>query len=137
MSRNAYPGRYRRWLSVGVIACLPIGSASAQSVDDGSIFNTIAAGEYHFIARLRYEGVDDAAYSLPSHATTLRSRLNYRLPAWRGFSVFAEVDDIRALDDRYNSTRNGVVERPVVADPQATELNQATVGYSDERLTVM
>ncbi len=41
------------------------------------------------------------------------------------------MDDLRSIgDDDYNSTRNGKTDRPVVADPEATDLNQAYLQYT-------
>lgn len=80
--------------------------------------------------RYRYEHVDDDAVPLDANARTLRMRLGLATPAWRGFSAYAEVEHVEALDDSYNSTANGNTDRAVVADPGATELDQAWIAWS-------
>jgi len=69
----------------------------------------------------------------------LRSRLNYRTREWQGWSAFAEVDNTAVLgdDEAYNSTTNGVTDRPIIADPEYTELNQAYVQYKSGALTAI
>ncbi len=80
--------------------------------------------------RLRYEGVDQANITEDARATTLRLRLGYETGAWQGFSALVEAENVTALGgERYNSTVNGKTNFPVVADPEATEINQAYLGY--------
>ncbi|MFZ5510071.1 MAG: alginate export family protein [Pseudomonadota bacterium] len=81
--------------------------------------------------RLRYEGVDQANIAEDARATTLRLRLGYETGTWQGFSALVEAENVTALGgERYNSTVNGKTNFPVVADPEATEINQAYLGYA-------
>ena len=80
--------------------------------------------------RYRYEYVDDDLVPNEAYAQTLRARLGLATPAWHGFSAYAEGEHVEALDDSYNSTANGNTDRAVVADPEATELNQAWVAWA-------
>jgi len=128
-------------MKLGALACvlLLLGSMRVSAQEGSALaeenwFAALRHGEWHFVPRYRFENVDDTAQSDPARASTLRSRFNYRVPAWRGWSGFLEVDDVRAVGpDLYNSTRNGVTNRPSVLDPEGTELNQASFGYADER----
>jgi hypothetical protein len=89
-----------------------------------------AFGTAQLQLRLRVENVDDAAFADTATATTLRTRLSWTSPGWRGWQAVVEADDIRAIDERgYNSTVNGVTTRPVIADPVDTELNRAVLEY--------
>jgi len=81
--------------------------------------------------RYRYELVDQDSIAANANASTLRTRLSYTSEAFRDFSLFLEMDDLRpAGSDSFNSTRNGKTTRPVVADPKGTDLNQALIRYS-------
>ncbi len=87
--------------------------------------------------RLRAEAVDEAGFASDALATTLRTRLTWTSPGWRGWQATAEFDDVRALDaDAYNSTINGRASRPVVADPAGTELNRAVLEWKHPKLDV-
>jgi len=80
--------------------------------------------------RYRYEFVDEDDFAKDANASTLRTRLSIapRLTNW-GFLV--EIDNISFIgNDRFNSTRNGVTDRPIVADPKGTDLNQALIKYT-------
>jgi hypothetical protein len=79
--------------------------------------------------RLRFENVDDAAFARDADALTLRSRLGWRSGNVQGFYLLAEVEDVQALDDSYNSTANGRSQYPVVVDPEGSEWNQALIGW--------
>lgn len=85
--------------------------------------------------RYRYEWVDDDAFSRNANAHTLRTRLGYRAVASSSWSAFVEGEYIEALGaEQFNSSTNGKQAFPVVADPDATELNQAYLRYSDPNL---
>ena len=80
--------------------------------------------------RYRYELVDQDGFDKDAHASTLRTRLGYRSPDYSGFDFLIEFDDVRPVgNDLYDSTRNGNTDRPVVADPKGTYVNQALILY--------
>ena len=92
-------------------------------------------GKVQLQFRLRTEAVEEDGFASDAQATTLRTRLTWSSPGWRGWKATAEFDDIRALDaDAYNSTVNGPTARPVVADPVGTELNRAVLEWKHPRL---
>jgi hypothetical protein len=83
--------------------------------------------------RYRYEGVDDDAFARRADASTLRLRLGYRWLFAPGWQVHVDGEHVRALfGERYNSSANGKLEYPVVADPRSDEINQAWIGYADD-----
>lgn len=56
----------------------------------------------------------------------------------KGFSALVQVDHVEALGDvRYDDTRDGLIQYPVVADPQGTDLNQAWLQYAGPASTVL
>ena len=88
--------------------------------------------------RYRYELVDQADFEKNANASTLRTRLTYRSPDFANFGVLIEFDDIRPIgNELYNSTRNGMTDRPVVADPEGVDINQAIILYKGIKNTVL
>ena len=86
-------------------------------------------GDLLFDSRLRYEGVsqdglDDAT------AVTLRARFGWQSPARSGFRLLVEGEAVEALIDDYNDTIHGPPTYPVVADPEAFELNRLQVAWT-------
>jgi len=87
-------------------------------------------GKFSTQLRYRFELVDQKGIDLKAKASTVRLRLGYNTEKFFGFSLHADMEMIRALGrEAYNSTDNGKVEFPVVADPKDTELNQAFLLY--------
>lgn len=101
-------------------------------------FNTdipdvFAKGKFNFNARLRYEFVDQDNFAEDSNAPTIRTRFGFTTAPLYGFQGMIEGENITAIgsDNNYNAAgSNGQGTRPVVADPETTELNQAWLGYS-------
>jgi hypothetical protein len=107
-----------------------------EKLFNGKIPDAFAKGKFNFNARMRYEYVDQtgvAAITDPSHAITLRSRFGFTTAPVYGFQGMIEGEDVRAIgpDGNYNAAgSNGKAYKPVVADPETTELNQAWLSYS-------
>lgn len=121
-----------------VLAAIPSGVAAAESPADSQAraewFAALRHGDVRFNFRYRFEQFDDDLLSDPAMASTLRSRFTYRSAAWQRWSILFEADDVHAIgNDLYNSTRNGKTNRPVVPDPEGTEINQAALQYSASR----
>jgi hypothetical protein len=88
-------------------------------------------GSFNVAFRYRYELVEQEGFALDANASTLRTRLTYNSAAFRNFSLLLEMDDLRPVGaDSFNSTRNGNTNRPIVADPKGTDLNQAGIRYT-------
>ncbi len=103
--------------------------AHAQSPAAGPAAASTRSGDILFESRLRYEGVsqnglDDAT------AVTLRARLGWQSPERSGFRLLVEGEAVVALVDDYNATIHGPVRYPVVADPEAFELNRLQVAWT-------
>lgn len=81
-------------------------------------------------ARLRYETVAQDGFAKDAQAVTLRTRLGYETPAFHGFKVLVEGENVTALSDRYNSSTNGKTAYPLVTDPETTELNRAQISWT-------
>jgi len=79
-------------------------------------------------ARLRYESVDQAGIARDADAVTARLRAGFELK--RGDLAFlAEAEGTLAIEEKYNSTVNGLTQYPTVGDPQNIELNRLQVQY--------
>ena len=97
--------------------------ASAQ--DESTAFATaLSETKPIFQARLRYEGVDQTGFANDADALTYRFRAGFETGAFFDTKFLLEFDHIDDLVDDFNSTTNGNTAFPVVADPQATELNR-------------
>ena len=98
----------------------------------------IGDGKLNLDFRYRYEFVDQDGFVKYALASTLRTRLAYRSPNFANFGFLIELDDVRFVgNDLYNSTRNGNTNRPVVADPEGTDVNQVLILYSGIENTVI
>src|SRR5687767_14474541 len=118
-----------RWTRAAVggvlLGLLGTGLASAQDADDRSI---LRGGDWWAQLRYRFETVDVDSPLKTANASTLRTRIGAETNTQLPISVLVEGEDVHSIgDDRYNSTTNGRTEYAVVADPEATQINQAYV----------
>ncbi|MGD2133282.1 MAG: hypothetical protein PVI23_10850 [Maricaulaceae bacterium] len=81
-------------------------------------------------ARLRSEFVDQEGFADDASALTLRLRLGYETAPLHGVVGLIEFEQVETLVDDYNSTTNGVTTRPVIADPEGTELNRLQLTWT-------
>lgn len=114
--------------AIVALACVAApGSGRAENAD--TLGEIISKGAPTLDLRLRQESVDDDNFSRNADALTLRARLGFKTATYHGFTAFVEAEGIDALNNRYNSTKNGKTGFPTVADPQGTEWNQAWLGW--------
>jgi hypothetical protein len=131
--------------SLFAMAALMPGATFAEEASE-SLTGALKNGEVSYDLRLRYEGVDqDGTYLvdeeeqdlLHAKAATVRLRLGYKTGVYHGLFAFAELEGTEAIGgDEYNSTSNGRIEYPVVADPQDAEFNRIFLAYKGVRNTV-
>ncbi|MDT8338222.1 MAG: alginate export family protein [Sulfurimonas sp.] len=111
-------------MSMAAVMIMGIGSVSAQAEGVDILSNIKAKGEI----RARYEMVDQDG---KDNANAFTNRLTIGVGAdlfgtdW--LKAYAEMTDVRALNENYNSTTNGQTNHAVVADPEQTRLTQAYV----------
>jgi len=114
-------------------------AVNAQEDGETSFVQAMQNGSVDIAFRARYELVEQGGFDSNANASTLRTRLTYSSADFRNFSLLLEMDDLRPIgSDRFNSTRNGNTDRPVVADPKGTDLNQARIrytGFEDTQIT--
>ncbi len=118
----------------------PAAQAASDSEDEvaSTLGETFKKGKWGVSFRPRFEFVDDDAARFEGRdgeALTLRSGFVFQSAPLSGFTFGLEVEDVSGpREELYNnvgarSLHNGVTNRPVVADPDLTEINQAWVAY--------
>lgn len=116
----------------------PVAQDPADRNDEGpkTLKEAFTQGKASLGLRYRYEHVDQDPFAEEAQASTLRTALGFRTAAYEGFSLFLEAENVTALfdDDGYDnagadSLNNGVRNRPVVADPEITEIHQAYLRF--------
>ena len=116
-----------------LLAAIAMAPASGEGLDE-FVRGGMAGMEF----RYRFETVEQDDKAATAEANTLHLRLKLGTATVNGFSALAEFDHVEALGDpHYDDTRNGLVQYPVVADPQGTDLNQAWVQYAGAKETLM
>jgi hypothetical protein len=106
-----------------------IALAACQAKADSSLLTFLEAGTPMADLRARFEAVDDKSKTVNARAYTLRTRLGYETASWNGLNVLAELDQIWDVGGPFNSTRNGRILYPTVADPAMTALNRLQLTY--------
>lgn len=112
----------RKILQAGAMLLAGAGIAFADGIDPlkGAIGETKPIAE----ARLRFENVDQEPFQQEADSATLRMRLGFETGKAWGTSLLVEGEAVMPLVSDYNSTTNGNVAYPVVADPEAYEINR-------------
>jgi hypothetical protein len=113
------------------------GPAPEQNAVDrffnGKIPDVIAKGKFNLNVRLRYEWVDQSTFHKEANAPTIRTRFGYTTAPLYGFQGMLEGENITVIgsDKNYDAAgSNHTSDRPVVADPPTTEMNQAWLAYT-------
>lgn len=102
-----------------------------KPAEETGIVGAIKAGKPLIDVRYRFEWVDNAAFSENAYASTIRTRLGYETGEYLNFKVLVEFENVASIgDDHFNSTTNGKPQFPVIADPDATEINRAQVTFT-------
>jgi len=112
------------------------GSGSAAGTPAAFFTQTLpgafTGGTFSANVRARYEFVHQNNLPLDAHAGTIRTRFGFTTAPLYGVQGMLEAENILALDeDAYNAAgANQQPGRPVVADPETTEINQAWVAWT-------
>lgn len=92
-------------------------------------------GEVIFRYQYRYEDVDQDGVPKDAHASTLRTALGYRTAPLAGWSALLEFLDVHVVGQTlYNDTAGGPTNRPVVADPEGTDVHRVWVQWEDQEV---
>lgn len=98
----------------------------------GDFRDALTGGKWWLKLRYRFETVDQQGFADDAYASTLRTLFGYETAEYKNFRGLLEFQNVSVIGDpnSYNSTTNGITSRPVVADPEATEVNQVFLGYT-------
>ncbi|WP_439106098.1 alginate export family protein [Congregibacter sp.] len=106
-------------------------AAHAQESVSEQLSSVFTTGSVDLDLRYRYENVDEDGFDESAEASLLRTRLTLTSGQLGGLSGLLEIDDVSSIgSENYNSTENGKIEYPTIADPEGTEFNQAFLRYS-------
>lgn len=116
----------------GVSTCLANDvEAASEASRDGAIIEAIKNGKPIIDVRYRFETQKNAAFSERAVANTVRTRLGFETGEVHHFKVLFEFENVFSIGaDDFNSTINGKTQFPVIADPDATEINRAQVTFT-------
>lgn len=115
-------------LATGISSLLTMPAVHAQ---ENSFIDALQDGDLSFLARARYESVEQDNARKDADAFTVRSVLGYETGVFHGFKGFVEIEDVTHLgSDNFDDLTNGNDEYSVIADPEGTEVNQAYLSYS-------
>jgi hypothetical protein len=122
MEQIAMSVRFARAVALSIGACTACGRAEAQDARfaDAGLLD----GKVIIDTRLRYESVDQGGLANDAEAATWRSRLGFETGRLWNTSLLAEGEFVWPLTTDYNSTTNGKLAFPVVADAENHEINR-------------
>ncbi len=128
---------FLRTMAVGLLASTCLFAPHAYADDDAdsgaplSFEDALGAGELSASLRYRYAHIDQDGFANDARASTYQLMLGYQTGEWMGLSAMGQLRHVGVFgSERYNSTTNGLVQYPVEADPEATEVDQLYVRYS-------
>jgi hypothetical protein len=123
-------------LSASLLA-MSVASGSAlagvtQDVEDAlNFYHYGKNGAVKIDLNYRYENVDqDRDPQKTANANTVRLRAGLLSPTFHGLQGYAEYEGNLAMQEDFNSTRNGNTAYSTVADPEKSELNQLWLSYA-------
>lgn len=121
-------------LAMGGFVCASSALAEetkAPSKSEGALVEAIKAGKPIIDVRYRFELREQANFAEDAYANTVRTRLGYETGEFHHFKVLVEFENVFSIgDDHFNSTTNGRTQFPIIADPDATEVNRAQVTFT-------
>ena len=120
--------------SAAIISTIFASSVSAditKEIEDAlSFYDNGNKGALKMDLRYRYENVNqDLGNQRTANANTARLRLGYLTPTFYDLQAFAEYEGNYAMQEDYNSTRNGRTQYSTIVDPDLSELNQFWLSY--------
>ncbi len=117
--------------TLAALAGWGICKTSALSADEETIISVFEDARLLFDSRLRYEFADMEGFERNANALTFRSRFGFQTGDYHGFQGLVEGDFTRDLGvNNFNSTTNGLVQFPVIADPNSERLNRLQLSYN-------
>ncbi len=126
------------YLALAALVLSPALSAQTEpAAEPENLAQALKKGKAAVNLRLRFEDVSQDGFAKDAHAFTLRTTVGYTTAAYKGLSLKIEAENVAELgNDLYNnrgagSDWNGVIDRPVIADPALTEINQVFLRWKN------
>jgi len=120
-------------LTLTASICTLFTSTVVSAEDVANISDIFAKGDAGLSFRYRLETVDQDGFEKNATASTLLTKLWYKTATYKGFSGYLEATNTTVVGkETFNSTVNGNLTRPIVPDPEGTELNQAYLRYKSD-----
>jgi len=117
-------------LAFSVISGSAMADLTKQVEDALNFYHYGKNGAVKIDLNYRYENVNqDRGAQKTANANTARLRAGLLSPTFYGFQGYAEYEGNLAMQDDFNSTRNGNTAYSTVADPEKSELNQLWISY--------
>ena len=124
-------GRFARTMLT--LGCAIFGVGAIEQSSATNLRDAIAGGDVSLEFRYRIETVDQAGFDDDAMASVLKSRINFRPLDLGNVGFFIELDDVSYIgEDKFNNTRNGKTELPLIADPDGAHVNQAYVDFKND-----
>jgi len=118
-------------LALAVASSAALAQEAQKPPEDSGVVAAIKAGKPIIDVRYRFEWKDQQGFAQNAYANTIRTRLGYETGEYHNFKVLVEFENVASIgDDHFNSTTNGRAQFPVIADPDATEINRAQVTFT-------
>ncbi len=116
----------------------PVSADMTKEVEDAlNFYHYGKNGAVKIDLNYRYENVNqdkgarfNGQYPHTANANTARLRAGLLSPVWHGLQAYAEYEGNLAMQEDFNSTRNGNTGFSTVADPEQSELNQLWLSYA-------
>ncbi len=113
----------------------------AQSPEDEeapkTLVEAVKQGTFTLGLRLRGEHVEQDSFDEDADALSLRTRLGFKTRSFKGVSFEVAAEDVSTLGSSttfnnrgVGAASNGVTDRPVIADPDGTELSHFVVRFT-------
>ncbi len=123
-----------RLLPAAIVALFALPASATATEAPATPAPAATSWQFEWNARLRHEDVNDDAFDLGAQATTLRLRAGLRMHPGAGFEALVEGEGLASAGNDYNSGANGRTTRPAITDPRGVELNQAWLGWKNDRI---
>jgi hypothetical protein len=119
-------------LAISVVSDPVLAKSTTQEVEDAlNFYHYGKNGAVKLDLNYRWENVDQAiGTQQTANGNTARLRLGLLSPIFHGLQGYAEYEGNLAMQEDYNSTRNGHTGYSTIADPDHSELNQLWINYT-------
>lgn len=116
----------------------PAGSANAPDASpQPGLFQSLVGGKVSASIRYRFEVYDSEDPAMPnaSLASTLRLALGYETAPYYGLSAMGQFEGVGAVGEAAyripNHRYQNIPRRPIIADPEGSEINQGFLKYAN------